>query len=92
MRHYKNKTDRWTDRHSETDRHTDLFLMRHCKMKTDRRKDRARQTDRMIQTKTDLFLTRHRMTQSASWMDRSASSSMSLLEPCTKIEIVLPGF
>lgn len=39
-----------------------------------------------------LFLTRQRMTQRASWMDRSASSITSLLEPRTTILTVFPGF
>lgn len=39
----------------------------------------------------DLFLTRQRMTQRASWMDLSASSMTSLLEPLTTMLTVLPG-
>lgn len=39
----------------------------------------------------DLFLTRQRMTQSASWMERSASSITSLLEPRTTMLTVFPG-
>lgn len=38
------------------------------------------------------FLTRQRITHSASWIDLSASSSTSLLEPLTKMLTVLPGF
>lgn len=40
---------------------------------------------------TDLFLTRQRMTHSASWMERSASSITSLLEPRTTMLTVFPG-
>lgn len=40
---------------------------------------------------TDLFLTRQRMTQRASWMERSASSITSLLEPRTTMLTVFPG-
>lgn len=40
------------------------------------------------QAVTDLFLTRHRITQRASWRERSASSSTSLLEPRTTTETV----
>ncbi len=36
-------------------------------------------------TNLHLFLTRHLMTQRASWMDRSASSRTSLLDPRTQI-------
>ena len=56
------------------------------------------QTDEKINTVCyeecvrDLFLTRHLMTQRASWIERSASSRISLLEPRTRIEMVLPGF
>lgn len=38
-----------------------------------------------------LFLTRQRMTQRASWMDRSASSITSLLDPRTTMLTVFPG-
>lgn len=41
-----------------------------------------------MQAITDLFLTRHRITQRASWRERSASSSTSLLEPRTTTETV----
>lgn len=40
---------------------------------------------------TNLFLTRQRMTHSASWMERSASSITSLLEPRTTMLTVFPG-
>merc|ERR1712012_533431 len=40
----------------------------------------------------NLFLTRHLMTQSASWIDLSASSSTSLLDPRTRTETVRPWF
>lgn len=40
---------------------------------------------------THLFLTRQRMTHSASWMERSASSITSLLEPRTTMLTVFPG-
>lgn len=40
---------------------------------------------------THLFFTRQRMTHSASWMERSASSITSLLEPLTTMLTVLPG-
>lgn len=39
-----------------------------------------------------LFFTKHLMTHSASWMERSASSSTSLLEPRTTMLTVFPGF
>ena len=39
-----------------------------------------------------LFLTRHLMTQSASCIDRSASSRTSLLDPRTTTDTVLPWF
>lgn len=40
---------------------------------------------------TDLFLTRQRMTHRASWMERSASSITSLLDPRTTMLTVFPG-
>lgn len=40
---------------------------------------------------THLFFTRQRMTHSASWMERSASSITSLLEPRTTMLTVFPG-
>lgn len=39
----------------------------------------------------DLFLTRQRMTHRASWIERSASSITSLLEPRTTMLTVFPG-
>ena len=39
----------------------------------------------------NLFFTRHLTTQRASWSERAASSNMSLLDPRTIIETVLPA-
>ena len=39
-----------------------------------------------------LSLTKHLITQRASWIERSASSRTSRFTPRTKIETVLPGF